>query len=91
MHFKLDTIKKSNLILARRLGKLSLLYDIGCLPFFRTGWVKRGPPSMSPFEAVEDSLRAWEEAMGKAGKEDILEAVDEESDSEHDEFFDFDE
>jgi hypothetical protein len=53
MRAKLNMISSSDLALTRRLAKLSLLYDIGCLPFFRSGWVKRGGTSLDPLSAVE--------------------------------------
>jgi hypothetical protein len=91
MRAKLNMISCSDLALTRRLAKLSLLYDIGCLPFFRSGWVKRGGTSLDPLSAVEDSLKAWEESLKGSGVERTLVVVAEESDSDPDEFFDFDE
>lgn len=91
MRAKLNMISSSDLALTRRLAKLSLLYDIGCLPFFRGGWVKRGGTSLDPFSVVEDSLKAWEESLKGSGVERTLVVVAEESDSDPDEFFDFDE
>jgi len=91
MRSMLNEINSSSLALARRLGKLNLLYDIGCLPFFRSEWVRSAGRSLDALTAVEDSLDAWEGSLRRPGMEGNLEAMVEESDSEHDEFFDFDE
>jgi hypothetical protein len=91
MRSKLNLINISNLALARRMGKLSLLYDIGCLPFFRGGWVRKEGESLDPLTVVEDSLNEWEDTLKRPGTEGNLEAVVGESDSEPDIFFDFEE
>jgi hypothetical protein len=89
MRAKLNLIDISNLALARRLAKLSLLYDIGCLPAFRSGWVIKEGRSLDPLTVVEDSLDAWEQTLKKPGAEGNLETAAGENDSEPDEFFDF--